>query len=647
VSDQPTLLNRAGATDQRHIRILLVEDNPVDAELLELDLTSGGYVPEMLRVQSGPELHQALQTESWDIVLSDFALPGFSGIEALEILNESKKDIPFILISGSAGEDVAVRAMKAGAQDFFVKGKTSLLVPAIQREVREAKLRSSARQQHERALDDLWRSEERLRLLVNAVRDFAIFMVDPDSRIATWNVGAERLTGYTTNEAIGQPLSILRTPEASPIDEMLARLASEGSAEWDSICVRKDHSRYVSRSYGATMLGRGGELLGYVFILRDITEQRDLEARLARTQKLESLGQLAGGIAHDFNNMLMVIFARCELLSRQLESEKHRQYVSDIHAAAAQNRDLTHQLLAAARQQVLEPQVVNVNEVIASAMKLLGPTLGERFTIRTDLELSLWSVYADPGKLHQVLVNLAINARDAMTFGGTLTVESRNVTVDAANGREEHGLRAGDYIAITVTDTGTGIPEGVRDRIFDPFFTTKEPGRGTGLGLAVVRGVIEQTGGVIAMDTEEGRGTTFRIFLPRHTAESRATAAAAARKTVLLVEDEDMTSSIVRETVEHQGYRVIAVRSAAEALAISERSTETIHLLLMDAAMPGISGRKLAEMMIAQRPGLPVILMSGYPDHAHQPLPPSMRTLEKPIPMPVLVRTIRAAMHEP
>jgi PAS domain S-box-containing protein len=628
------------------IRILLVEDNPVDAELLELDLSKGGYVPEMLRVQSGPALKEALRSESWDIVLSDFALPGFSGIEALEILNDTKKDIPFILISGSAGEDIAVRAMKAGAQDFFVKGKTSLLVPAIQREVREAKLRSAARVRHEQALDALWRSEERLRLLVNAVRDFAIFMVDPDSRIATWNVGAERLTGYTTDEAIGRPLSILRPAEASPIELMLARLESEGSAEWDSICVRKDNSRYVSRSYGATMLGRAGELLGYVFILRDITEQRDLEARLERTQKLESLGQLAGGIAHDFNNMLMVIFARCELLTRQLESEKHRQYVGDIHAAAAQNRDLTQQLLAAARQQVLEPKVVNVNDVIAAAMKLIGPTLGERFAIRMDLDPSLWSVYADPGKLHQVLINLAINARDAMTLGGTLTVESRNVHVDAANGREEHGLRPGDYTAVTVIDTGTGVPEGVRDRIFDPFFTTKEPGRGTGLGLAVVRGVIEQTGGLIAMDTEEGRGTTFRIFLPRHTAESRATAAAAARKTVLLVEDQDMMLSVIRETVEQQGYRVIAVRTAAEAMAVSERTTEAIHLLLMDAAMPGISGRKLAEMMIAKRPGLPVILMSGYTDHASQPLPSSMRTLEKPIPPPVLLLTIRTALNE-
>jgi PAS domain S-box-containing protein len=652
----------AGALDRtlpatEHLRVLIVEDNPVDAELVELELMRGGYVLTVLRVQTAPALRAALEAGEWDIVLSDYSMPHFTGIEAVELLKASGKDIPSILISGTGGEDVAVRAMKAGAHDFFVKGNLALLVSAIQREVREARLRSMARAQHEEALDALWQSEERFRLLVNAVKDFAIFMLNPQLRITSWNPGAERMTGRTAEDVLGESIAALRAPDANEEDfaRNFEQVRRQGSAEWDDAGIRKDGSRYVQHVYCTTMLNRAGELLGYVSIMRDVTVQRSLEAQLAQAQKLESLGQLAGGIAHDFNNMLMVIFSRCELLLLQVEVEKHRRFIADIRAAAMKNRDLTQQLLAAARQQVLEPQVVNVNDVVASTMQLLLPTLGEQVSIRTELDASLWNVHADPGKLHQVLLNLAINARDAMPGGGTLTIESRNVHVDSDYAKQHAGLREGDYVSLTVSDTGTGIPPEIRERVFDPFFTTKGPGRGTGLGLAVVHGIIEQTGGRIWMHTEEQRGTTFKIFLSRHSGAVKRDLVAdetipeRGSETILLVEDEKLLRTVVRETLEEQGYRVLAAHTPAEALAISEGFLEPIHLVLTDVIMPGMTGKEMAESIVAARPDLRVIFMSGYSNHAvmnHAALLAEVRYLEKPVPTKVLLRAIRAALEE-
>jgi PAS domain S-box-containing protein len=640
----------------KELRVLIAEDNPADAELLELELTKAGYVPKVLCVQTAAAMEAALNAQEWDLIVSDFRMPQFTGLQALELVKAKGKDIPFILISGSAGEDIAVAAMKAGAHDFFVKGKSALLVPAIRRELGEAERRSKAKAQHEEALDALWQSEERFRLLVNAVKDYAIFMLDLQGRIVSWNEGAERTTGFVAGDVLGKSMAVLRPPDtAAELEPLLARIRREGRLEWDDIGIKKNGSRYLSSVYATTMLGRSGELLGYVGIMRDVTEQRTLETQLAQTQKLESLGQLAGGIAHDFNNMLMVIFARCDILLRQLESEKHRQFITDIRSAATKNRDLTQQLLAATRQQVLAPQVVSVNDVITSAMQLLTPTLGEQIRIRTELDERLWNVYADPGKLHQVMLNLAINARDAMPGGGTLTIESRNVPVDSAYARQHLGLAEGEYVSIIVSDTGSGIPPEIRERIFDPFFTTKEPGRGTGLGLAVVHGIIEQTGGRIWMYSEEGRGTIFKIFLPRHPGETAAdlpaeeTIPKGGRETILVVEDEELLRSVLRETLEEQGYHVLEARTPAEALTISGRLAEPIDLLLTDVIMPGMTGGELANMVVAARPGLRVTFMSGYSSHAvmdRDVLPEGSRYLEKPILTAVLLRTVRAALDD-
>jgi CheY-like chemotaxis protein len=351
----------------------------------------------------------------------------------------------------------------------------------------------------------------------------------------------------------------------------------------------------------------------------------------------------------------MVIFARCDLLLRRLPSEKDQQFVRDIRSAATKNRDLTQQLLAVARQQVLEPQIVNLNDVVSSAVRLLESTLGENIVIRQELGEALWSVNADPGKLHQVLMNLAINARDAMPAGGILTIETRNVKVDTSYARQHIGLREGDYVLLVVADTGTGIPRSIRERIFDPFFTTKDPARGTGLGLAVVRGIVEQTGGRTWMYSEEGHGTTFKIFLPRHAAEAMREPApeeAIAERgveTILLVEDEELLRAVVHEALTEHGYQVLEASTPTDALAISSTFDGPIHLLLTDMIMPGINGKELAGRIAADRPDTKLIFMSGYTNGTimnHTELPATVRYLEKPIPTAALLRTVREVLQE-
>jgi PAS domain S-box-containing protein len=635
-------------------RILIVEDETIVAMDLAATLRRLGYeVVGMAGAgESAVEIAESLKP---DLILMDIRLKGaMDGVEAATIIQRRART-PVVFLTAHADVDTVERTKAAAPYGYLVKPFDER---ALHRAVEIALKRAASDEAAQReSLDALWQSEERFRLLVNAVKDYGIFVIDSEGRIATWNPGAEQMTGFSTDDVLGKTIDVLRPPDVpgeSP-EAIFERVRREGSAEWDDFGIRKDGSRYTPHIYCTTMLNRAGELIGYVSLTRDVTQQRSLEAQLVQAQKLESIGQLAGGVAHDFNNMLMVIFSRCHLLLRQLEPGKPRGFVSDILAAAQKNRDLTQQLLAAARQQVMEPRVVGLNDVVTSAMQLLGPTLGEQIRIHIELEERLWNVYADAGKLHQVLMNLAINARDAMPGGGDLTIESRNVHVDPVYAKQHIGIRPGHYVTLIVSDTGSGIPREARQRIYDPFFTTKEPGKGTGLGLAVVRGIVEQTGGSIWMYSEEGKGTTFKLFLPRHSGEKQEDAGEdtelppSGGETILLVEDEELLRPVVRETLEEHGYRVLEASSPAEALKLSESFAGAIDVLLTDVIMPGMTGNELAELIVAARPAIRIIFMSGYSNRAvlnHSGLPASVRYLEKPIPTALLLRTIRAAVEE-
>jgi len=350
-----------------------------------------------------------------------------------------------------------------------------------------------------------------MRLLIDAVHDYAIIVLDLDGRVASWNTGAERMTGYTAEEIVGKPIATLY-PESER--DVVEPPVLTGSSEQEAWRVRKDGARFLAQIVRSPIVERTGRVSANATVMRDVTERRRLEAHVLEAEKLDNLGRLAGGIAHDFNNMLMVIFSRSETLARAIgETQPARRYVDDIRSAAMKSRDLTQQLLAAARRQVLQPQVTDVNEIVSSAVRLLASSIGEDIFMRTDLASELWPVFVDPGKLHQVLMNLALNARDAMLNGGALTIETRNFRATPSYVRQHPQLAEGDYVLLVVSDTGYGIPPDIRARIFDPFFSTKAAG--TGLGLAVVKGIVEQTGGQVWLYSEVNQGTTFKIFLPR------------------------------------------------------------------------------------------------------------------------------------
>jgi len=635
-------------------RILVVEDETIVAMDIRGTLQRLGY-DVVAVVSSGDAAVEAAAEQRPDLVLMDIRLQGgMDGVEAAVRIRE-KSPVPIVFLTAHADEGTLERTKLAAPYGYVLKpfddGELSRAVELALHRHREES------EQLVQAEDALWDSEERFRLLVDAVQDYAITIIDRTGRIVTWNSGAEKMTGYRAQEVIGRSASIFYLDDQVSSEEALrrdlARQSETESLELEEWRVRKDGSRFLVQSVRCPIRDRNGHISGYATVSRDVTQRRMLEAQLLQSQKLESLGKLAGGIAHDFNNMLMVIVARTELLSRlNGGAQPQQRYIEDIKTAAAKSAAMTQQLLAAARRQVLQPHVVDLNEMVRSTMRLLTPSIGEDIDIRTELDPKLWPVFADPGKLHQVLMNLALNARDAMPSGGALTIETRNFHATKAYLRQHPELKEGDHVVLVVSDNGDGMPPEVQQRIYDPFFTTKEAG--TGLGLAVVRGIIEQTGGCIWLYSESGQGTTFKIFIPRQKEQSEVEAVREPSlpddepsETILLVEDEMLLRKIVEETLLEHGYHVLTADGPQEALTVSRNCEGTIDLLLTDVVMPKMNGRQLAEVLIQERPALKVVFMSGYTDNAivhHGTLDPGVLFLEKPAPPQALLQIVRTAL---
>jgi signal transduction histidine kinase len=386
---------------------------------------------------------------------------------------------------------------------------------------------------------------------------------------------------------------------------------------------------------------------------RDMTERRRLEDQLRQAQKMEAVGQLAGGVAHDFNNLLMVILGYCETLSLSLpEGDPVLGQMMEIKKAGSRAAQLTQQLLAFSRRQILQPKVIDLNWIIADTDRMLRRLIGENVVFKTKLASELRPVKADPGQIQQVLLNLVVNARDAMPDGGAVTIETANVQLDATYlGMVHTDLRAGAYVVLTVTDTGTGMDAETLSHLFEPFFTTKGV-KGTGLGLATVYGIVQQSGGDILPESEPGRGTTFRIYLPQAAAlveeqRSDAPAALAGEERVLVVEDEGPVRALVTAMLRRQGYDVLEAGSAEEALALEEKEGDDIDLLVADIVMPGLSGTELTHRMKDLRPRMKVLFMSGHTDHVQlrsELHKPGVQFLQKPFTATVLGRKVREAL---
>jgi PAS domain S-box-containing protein len=469
-------------------------------------------------------------------------------------------------------------------------------------------------------------SHGRARMLVEAIHDYAIYMLDPAGTITSWNAGAQRFKGYTEDEVIGTSFSRFYTPEDQATDlpnRALETAAREGKFEAEGWRIRKDGTRFWAHVVIEPIRTPSGELAGFAKITRDLTERREAQRQLDQTrkalmqsQKMDAIGQLTGGVAHDFNNLLMAILSSHQLLRKRLGDDPRTLLLLDNATQAAQRgAALTQRMLAFARRQELKPEPVDVPTLIRSMTELLRRSLGSTVAIEMDLPFSLDRVMVDPTQLELAVLNLAINARDAMPLGGTLEIGTRAETVAVSQGG---GLPAGRYICLSVRDTGEGMDEATLARAVEPFFTTKGVGKGTGLGLSMVHGLTEQLGGKLIMKSARNQGTTAEIWLPTSSSAVAAKDDSAAREaytvepiTILAVDDDMLVLMNTTFLLEDMGHKVFSTSSGKQALQILSAGHD-IKLVIVDQAMPGMTGTELIKEIRLKWPDMPIVLATGY-----------------------------------
>jgi PAS domain S-box-containing protein len=718
------------------LRVLVVEDNPLDAELLLRELRRAGFDPQWQRVETEEDYLAQLEP-SLDIVLSDHVLPQFSGSRALELLKERKLDLPFIIVSGTIGEELAVQAIKNGATDYLLKDRLTRLGPAV----RHALAQRQMRMERERTRSELIESDERFRQVVenigevfwmtNLDRTRMLYIspgyreiwgrtceslynepglwlasVHPEDRervlaamekqprgnydeeyrivrpngdvrvirdrafpvrdnqgivyrlagvaediterkmaeiklrqqaamldlaheaiivrdfkteqILFWNKGAERMYEWTAEEALEQQIGELLCVDTTVPMKVSEALAQKGEWHGESHHISKSGRKLVVNTRATLIRDSAGQPQAVLSINADVTEQRKLEAQFLRAQRMESIGTLASGVAHDLNNILAPIMMSVPLLRTNLSPESRDSIITTIEMSAERGAQIVKQVLAFGRGLDGEKQPMSVLASISELGKIMRQTFPKDISVETDTESDLWMVMGDATQLHQVLLNLCVNARDAMPNGGMLKLSARNVEVDENYAAMLADVKAGRYVVVRVIDEGTGIPPEILGRIFDPFFTTKGVGKGTGLGLSTVLGIVKSHGGAIQVSSEIGKGTVFQVYLPAVEESERAEGdevplppSPGSGELVLVVDDEATVRGAAQSVLEANGYRVLCAADGTEALAVFAQHSDEVSVVITDLMMPFMDGIALARALRKMRPDLQVVASTG------------------------------------
>lgn len=739
-----------------HLHVLVVEDIEDDLLLTLRVLRRGGYTLDYVRVETPEEMQAALNHQDWHVVIADYTLPKFSALDALKLLQAQQLDLPFIIVSGTIGEETAVAAMKAGAHDYILKGNLARLVPAVERELREAEERQK-RQQAERALRKsetaLRQSQHQYQSLADAL-PVGIFRTDaqghcvyvnrqwcnltgipferslseeqggspsanfvnalhPDDRmhvleawqtalagglpfrlefrfqhpegaivwvfgqalperkqdgtilgyvgtitdisdrkfaqrrmreqaalldvttdailvrgvnghISFWNKGAETLYGWSSEEAIGQSANQLLYPDELDDDEIYQTLMHKGSWKGERQQITKTGQLITVMSRWTLVTHEQGQPNAILTVNTDITQAKQLEAQFLRAQRLESLGTLASGIAHDLNNILTPIYGVAELLAMQFpDVDDHIQHEFEIlKNSAKRSSEIINQVLLFAKGLEGDRSLLSIRYLIKEIRSFIHKTFPKSIEIAVDIPKDIGSVKGDETQLHQVFMNLFVNARDAMPDGGKLMISATNLDLDPVSVSSHLDVETGPYILVTVTDTGMGIPADKLTRIFDPFFSTKQAQGGTGLGLSTVHGIIQSHGGFITVDTEVGKGTQFKVYLPavrteEKTATEIMTLTSGQGEGILIVEDEAPIRDIAQKILESHNYKVIVAADGIDAIAQYTQHQESIQVVFMDMTMAALGGETAIQIMQRINPDIKVIAVSGLPSNEH------------------------------
>ena len=582
-----------------------------------------------------------------DAILWELPASGAAALGSLKETAFQQCCVPFVVLVPENQRQLGRQMLEAGASEYLVKEKLNKdsLKRALRYAIERNRAENSVRQWEKRSED-----------LFENTRDI-LFTLDLEGNVISLNKAAEEVLGWPLNEAREKNIKGLVAPEhAALCGEMMRRIVSEEPLQHFEIAMLRKDGRKVLLEASARLIRSKGKKDCVQGIARDVTERRQLENMVRQSQKLEAIGRLSGGLAHDFNNLLCVINGHTELLTEALQpGEPAMRSVTQIRKAADSAAALTRQLLAFSRRQVFHPQVVDLNTIVTETERLLARVIDEHVEFCTALDPALGRVLVDPVQVEQVIINLVLNARDAMPEGGKLTIETTNLDLQEDHQSKLSQIPAGKYVMLALTDTGCGMNEETQSRIFEPFYTTKEMGKGTGLGLATVYGIVKQSGGFIWVYSEEGRGTTFKVYFPRvagpltEARSSRHIEISKGTETILVVEDAEPLRALTKEFLTACGYTVLEAANGDEAIRIAQSFAETIDLLLTDVVMPRMGGKSLVEQMAQIRPNTRVLYMSGYPNDGIVQagiLANGVALLEKPFTREILSKRVRQVLDE-